>query len=521
MLKECRDATNKLFRKVRKTLVNSKWLKVISVTMIVCMLCALVSCSKPKNESSIDSSSVQADDLESETMISSDLTESTDVTLSDITANNTSQTTSKNGTTVKTSSNSGTVKPSNGLPSDYKEFVFATSTHVHEYQSVGTSDRSDLIITKFKEVEDKYGIKIRVKTYSEGEAMITDIVTSVTAGLQPFDVLETHNARARQLMVQGVIKPQSDIKTINVKDSRFTQSVADNVTFKNKVYATTVGGVYKANMGVIYNKKVLKSLNLGENYIYDLYKSKKWTFETFRDLARKATKGSGDDKTWGVLGTTAPIGMAVSANAGGTVIRKSNGSFDIALASAGGIEAMNWVHELWATDKSFNYVPDNVSSWEVFAQGKTLLFPTWIDNINGIMEYGLYDEVGYVPFPIGPRQKDYITNAYEYDCFVMLTSLKYPEATGKVYMELSTVSSQLKALYETQLRDFGFDDKSIEAYKDIESHIQSEFSRGVPLSATGDIDSAVFTLNGDPASVAASMKKVMLTEVQDFYKKIS
>lgn len=510
-----------IIRKGRIALKKGQWLQRFSLLLVFCMFLAIIGCSGGKNPIGASSgNSLGASSL--------DNADSGDVSGDESgTGSNDDSSDVQDGSTLSSSSTSSqksstsSTKVSNGLPENYKEFVFATSVYVNDYQSLGSNARSDLMMEKFAEIEGKYGIKVRIKAYPEADSMVTDITLAINSGTQPFDVLETRNARARQLMSQGVVTPQSGIKSIDVKDKRFAQSLLESMTFSNKVYATTIDGIYNAATGVFYNKNILKSMNLSADYIYNLYKSGKWTFDAFRKLARDATRGEGENKIWGILGATSPIGLAISANAGGTVIRKSNGKFDVALASAGGIEAMNWIHEMWAKDKSFYFINDHVTTWEKFATGKFLMFPTWLSYIQYFVEYGMEDEIGFVPFPIGPRQTKHITNAYEYNCIVMPTGLKYPEAAGKIYMDIASVSSKLENLCVSQLKDYGLDDKSIGIYKEIFNYIQPEFSQGVNFSTTKSIDDSVFTLNGDPASVAASIKKKMQIEVEEFYSKIS
>lgn len=177
---------------------------------------------------------------------------------------------------------------------------------------------------------------------------------------------------------------------------------------------------------VYFNKRILKELGFSDNYIYDLVDNGKWTYDIYRDLAKKAMKDldgkpgmSGEDR-WGQV--IQDDSTAVMSN-----ILVSYGAPMLSLSSAGKLQnnmtnpnilkALNLSKSLFVTDGTKYTCSTVEDKLEFFEQGKALFCYASIGKAMYIAD--MEDEFGVAPAPQVANTKNY-ASANDYNCRALM-----------------------------------------------------------------------------------------------------
>ena len=388
----------------------------------------------------------------------------------------------------------------------------------NEYEApAGTDPYCDLFTKAFNELK-KSGVKVVIKSYDPNTA-IDSVTKSVMAGDQPFDIFETSLHVARNLALNGMLYDQSTIKSINLNSENFSDNKAtiEAFTYKNKVYGSSFLYPHGSFIGVFYNKTLLSKYNQTDPY--QMYKDGTWTFDNYAKMADNMTIDTDNDgkpNIWGTYGTFM-VGEALTANAGGTVIR-SNGKYEVAMTSEAGIEGMNWVRKMIHEDKSLCTNGMNGAS-DAFAAGQSAFFPVLM-YYSMVFGNNMKDEFGVVPIPKGYRQSTYVTGTYDARPFVFPKNLADPEAVGKVYSEMSKLCPMVRDVVFERYADTGINKDGMQVYKDMAKYLRPEFIGGVDVSSfNADLENSVLQVSGNPATTMNNYKSKFQSAVDDYYAK--
>jgi len=185
--------------------------------------------------------------------------------------------------------------------------------------------------------------------------------------------------------------------------------------FGSAKYAVAAEGETRTHV-VYFNKRILKEIGYSENYIYDLVDSGKWTYDVYRDLAKKAMKDldgkagmSGDDQ-WGQVvqddGTQLMSNVVVSY---GTTMLKlgSDGSLKNNMTDPKIINAANLANEVIVKDGTKYELGADADKVNFFAAGKTLFLYADIGKAMSISS--MKDEFGIAPAPQVSASKKYVS----------------------------------------------------------------------------------------------------------------
>ena len=227
---------------------------------------------------------------------------------------------------------------------------------------------------------------------------------------------------------------------------------------------------------VYFNKRILKELGLSDNYIYDLVDNGKWTYDVYRDLAKKAMKDldgkpgmSGEDQ-WGQViqdDTTAVMSNIVVSYGVPMLSLSSNGKLQNNMTNPKIMEAANLSKSIFVTDGTKYTCSTVEDKLEFFEQGKALFCYASIGKAMYISD--MKDEFGVAPAPQVTNSKNFIS-ANDYNCRVLMIpaglSAKDQYNAGAVLQAYQYLyGNVLDAMKKEYTNRYLFDDKSADNWR--------------------------------------------------------
>ncbi len=368
----------------------------------------------------------------------------------------------------------------------------------------------------FTTIRNKQGISTAIINLA-GDTAADVVVKDVMAGKNDVQVYEVPAYIARCIARKNCLADLKGSKTL--KYSNFDNAGTTSMTFSGKLYGVAIDFKATKIMGVLYNKDLIKKY--APTYdVEKLYNEKKWTFDTFKSLAKECTRdltGDGKPDVHGLTSNTNVIGMALTANAGGTSLMK-NGKVEATMCSAEGITALEWMKKIYNTDKSWKFFASIKDSVNYFANGSSAMFASWLHYYNDIVPKANF-KVGFVLMPMGPDQTEYISGQYDAQFYVVpKTNESQLDIIGEWLNGVSAASGKLINNEIKNLVKNGFDKSTQEIYKWGVNNATPEYSSGVFSSnISSQVDSSVTSSSKSPAKIMASIKSQAQKELDDFF----
>ncbi len=343
------------------------------------------------------------------------------------------------------------------------------------------------------------------------------VVKEAMAGKTSNEIYHIDLHQARAAAKQKAAANLYSSKTLN--KSLYDNAGTQSITFNGKAYGIAFDGMSLQPMGVFYNKDLIKKY-APQYDIGKLYETKKWTFETLREIAKLCTvDADGDNKLdfFGITSNTNIIGMALSANAGGTATMK-NGRVEATMCNDSGIEALQFCKDLFTTDRTWNYMANIMDCVNSFATGESAMFASYFMYSNYITDIANFN-VGFVLMPIGPDQKDYVNGFYTGQVFMVPVTMNHRlDELGNWFNGVAAVSTKLINAKITEMARNGYDSTAQAAVKWVAANMTAEFAGCFSAQTTKDVDGSVTNPTGSPAKVMKAIQSRAQSEADDFYK---
>lgn len=405
-------------------------------------------------------------------------------------------------------------QPSNPGDSTAKETIKLASIWSNAYEADDASGK--IWQSTFSSMEKNQGMQTQIINL-HGDTAADSVVKEVMAGKSEVDVYETPAYIARCIARKGCL---ANLKTCStLKMANFDNAGTQSMTFGNNLYGVAIDFKATKMMGILYNKDLIQK-HAPTYDVEKLYKEKKWTFEIFQALAKACTKDlNGDNRpdVHGLTSNTNVIGMALTANAGGTALM-SNGRVVATMCSDAGITALEFMKKLYNTDKSWKYFGSIKDSVNYFANGQSAMFASWMSYYTDIVPKANF-KVGFVLMPMGPDQKNYISGQYDAQFYIVPKTKK--DRLDVIGNWLNGVAGASGKLITNELRNLainGFDKNTQDIYKWGVSNATPEFSSGLfSQDVSSQVDSSVTAASKSPAKVMTSIKSKAQNELDDFY----
>lgn len=299
------------------------------------------------------------------------------------------------------------------------------------------SPAQELQIKLIEEAEAKYNCTIEFVKFGDYGKYVENFTTTSLSGTPFADIVLLELFWAFPQMVnKDFIQPVDDFLDLN--DPKYISWMKNGGSYNGKQYGMTDAS--PSPYGFFYNKTLVQKLGLEDPY--ELQQKGEWTWDKFRDFAKKATKDTnGDGKTdvYGVAGGYGTMNFVTEQfvyTNNATVDKNENGETEFSLDSENAIEALQFVSDLYNKDKSIMQpVPEDAG--KEFIAGKGVLYGGFSWELGGLLENMKNQELGYVFFPKGPKAEKHVTYTPFGNMFMVAKHSKNAEVAVKIYDEIS------------------------------------------------------------------------------------
>lgn len=257
-------------------------------------------------------------------------------------------------------------------------------------------------IDAFKE---RYGANVIIEQ-CQWDQRFTRLATLIQSGDAP-DVVSVVYSDMPTMAVKGLLQPIDGLTDLNNKV--YDQTSNDGAyTFNGKHYALTAIGV---PYGIYYNDTMFK--RAGVKTPIEYYNEGTWNWENFRKTALAMSEDTDNDGINDIFGfATWKDDIFAIAN-GADLIKMENGSPVLNINDPRVTEGLQFFQDMFYTDHSIQ-----IAHWEWkegFANKKVaMVFEGWTYQTELLYEQSFDDDIGVVPFPMGPsaqgEQVNYTAN---------------------------------------------------------------------------------------------------------------
>lgn len=272
----------------------------------------------------------------------------------------------------------------------------------------GKSEIGDLMLERYRQIEEENNCKITFIDCTPDE-MIDAINTSAATGTKYADQIHVNMDMYSKLMRAGYIVPVDELPYIDIEDEKWNQYYYDITTGADgKLYGLDFlswpNRKPYPDQCVFFNKTLIKELGLPDPY--ELYDKGEWTWDTFRQLLKDATRDTNGDGEMDIYGITC-VGNLLEYSA-----LYSNGvhTYDIVddkyqfnMENDTAYKALQFTSDIRNVDKTFKSLEPG-SHWglplDTFKEHGTVFFMRDVIYFQDVKEND--HEFGMLPFPKGP-----------------------------------------------------------------------------------------------------------------------
>ena len=268
---------------------------------------------------------------------------------------------------------------------------------------------NDAVYERNSLIEETYGVKIRLETYSETTNEYTPntmVENAVMAGSDDYDLLTTHMLYGATSALKDVFLNFNTIDYLDFSKPYWNQRAYDAFSVGEKTYLALSDFCFSSNDNthcMVYNKELAKDYNVGD--IYETVKNNEWTYDKFRTMCENVsndTNGDGqmtDADLYGyfIAGGSGLINWMFGADL--HVMAKDADNIPyVDFFSEKMVDIYNWAYELYESDDTYY-----VSSWVVkevpiiFSGNHALFMTTQIGVIEDLRN--MEADFGVLPYP--------------------------------------------------------------------------------------------------------------------------
>ena len=218
----------------------------------------------------------------------------------------------------------------------------------------------------------------------------------------------------------------SKLSEFNFSDKKWNKAVVESMTVGDAIYGFATG--IEPRTGIFYNKDLVKKL-LGEGEVdkpYDLQASGEWTWDAFKDFAKKCTVDTNSDGVADIYGLITQqsvfFEMTMLSNGHAIITKDASGKFVNNATNSDIIADCDWAYSFYTEGLTRRAVEGE--QWDffesVFKEQKAVMIPydeykagdfsanekDADGNDTGVKAYDFV--YGFVCFPKGPKATNYI-----------------------------------------------------------------------------------------------------------------
>lgn len=313
-------------------------------------------------------------------------------------------------------------------------------------------------ITLAKEVFGIAGIEFVPISW---DSTVNEIATSIASGDPIGDIFPIANRFVYNLAPINAIRPMDD-----VLDEEYYASLPGvhskmrelYSSFGGKAYAISLNGNWRPNQdmgsgqGIIFNKDMFDAEGL--EYPTSLQKRGEWTWDTFREYAKRLTKdtdGDGQVDQWGLGSRLDPWAvdqeLYIYSNDAHLLIEE-NGVYKYATNRKEAIAAIQLLRDMINIDKSILIGDLNDVDAAMVDQAKTAMARIDLGALTGwdIPSKATLPNYGWAFLPKGPNAKDYVNPVWGVDVAFLPVTVEDPQE-AKALVELINLLFEITSDY--------------------------------------------------------------------------
>jgi len=251
------------------------------------------------------------------------------------------------------------------------------------------------INTIYREAEQRWNVNLEFTVAGWGEN-VELLATSVLAG-EPFaDMVRLENWQAMPYAVtRGLLTPLEEIP-YNYFDieTMLDPGIRGFASFAGLHYGYVFG--YQQGDGLFFNIEILERLGLPNPF--ELHEAGQWTWDTFRDMAARATvlAPDGSVEQYGVATNVLTFANYLWLTNGGNMVDEITQTFTG--DSPNVVEALEFMQAMVLEDGSVSFTNEQ----DIYLAGNALFIPIGPWFRTQILEQ-MGPDFGWIPFPSGPR----------------------------------------------------------------------------------------------------------------------
>ena len=280
---------------------------------------------------------------------------------------------------------------------------------------------------KLEDLEEKLGITIE----KLDGGSLEQVTTAALSGDLLADIIWMHQQGYWPAAKQNALLPLDDEKLVNAglnyaDETRWYQPAVKWTALFDKTWGLRVASKYVAaptGYFVTFNKDICASA--GYNDLYQLVRDKKWTWDVYREIARKATKDTNSDGVPDIWGTGATAWGNEAISNGVQFVGEVNGKWQMTIDSDAGIRALQFLYDMNYGDGT-RLDEGSGKCREAFANGTIAFNWSTMGHIDGPTSsiFGANHDYGIIPMPMGPDATEYYSMTDNNNAFVIQAAHK-------------------------------------------------------------------------------------------------
>ena len=274
-------------------------------------------------------------------------------------------------------------------------------------------------------IQKELNCKFKVVTATDSKIKVS-VTNSAASGKALCGIIAPSMYESGYYIASNLVTNLTKVSSMDLsKDYMNRYGVLGASQFGSAKYAVAGEGETRPQL-VFFNKRILKELGFSDTYIYDLVDSGKWTYDVYRDLAKKAMKdldgkpGMSEADQWGQViqdDSTAVMSNIVVSYGTPMLTLSSNGKLVSNMTNPKIMSAANLSKTLFKTDGTKYTCSTVEDKLKFFESGKSLFCYASIGKAMYFSD--MKDEFGVAPAPQVANSKNYVS-ANDYNCRVLM-----------------------------------------------------------------------------------------------------
>jgi ABC-type glycerol-3-phosphate transport system substrate-binding protein len=257
-----------------------------------------------------------------------------------------------------------------------------------------------------QEIMEKHNFNIKTVNLGTWGEYQEIMVSSTMAGDPAADVFVMDSSFVAAPLSQGLLYPLNTLQSFDFTEDKWNKQVIDMMTVGDNAYGMAVGRM-EPRLGVFWNKRLFEEAGLDPELPYELQAKGEWTWDAYKDLAKKLTRDTNND---GVMDTYANASFSVEffkgfifSNNAKYIGKDESGKLYNATNEANFLEALQFARSIY--DEGYSMPQPEGSNWDwfipAFKESKVAMtiaeeykVGTWAE---------MADDWGFVIVPKGPH----------------------------------------------------------------------------------------------------------------------